>query len=117
MKRLIFFLIGCLLFTSCLHQISRINYNVSVKSSAHANWNIPIKKFENIPDPVASKIGTIKLSDSGFSSHCSEADAMVILKKEGCALNADFINITKEKGPDSESNCYRCSADFYKFKK
>jgi hypothetical protein len=117
MKRLIYFLIVCLFFTNCKHQISRIGYNVNTKSSSYVNCNITIKKFEIIPDSVATKIGTIKLSDSGFSNSCSEADAMVILKNEGCALNADFINISKETRPDKESNCYRCRAEFYKFKK
>lgn len=117
MKRIICFLIVCLFFTGCKHQISRINYNVNTKSSSYVNCNIPIKKFETISDSVATKIGTIKLSDSGFSISCSEADAVVILEKEGCALHADFINITKETRSDKESNCYRCRADFYKFKK
>jgi len=75
-----------------------------------------IRKFDTIPVSVATRIGKIKLSDSGFSNHCSEEDAIVILEKEGCALNADFINIIKENIPDSVSNCYRCSAEFYKFK-
>ena len=117
MKRLICFLLVCLFLVNCKHQISRIGYTVDTKSSSYVNCDITIKKFEIITDSVAYKIGTIKLSDSGFSKSCSEEDAMVILKKEGCALNADFINITKETEPDKESNCYRCRADFYKFKK
>jgi hypothetical protein len=116
MKRSIYLLIVCIFFTNCKHQISRIGYNVDTKSSTYENCNITIKKFEIIPDSVAIKIGTIKLSDSGFSNNCSEEDAIVILKKEGCALNADFINISKETNPDMESNCYRCRAEFYKFK-
>jgi len=117
MKRIICFLIVCLFCTSCKHQISRINYNVNTKSLSYVNCNIPVKKYETISDSVATKIGTIKLSDSGFSNTCSEADAVVILEKEGCAIQADFINITKDARPDKESNCYRCRADFYKFKK
>jgi hypothetical protein len=116
MKRLIFFVIVCLFFTNCKHQISRIRYNVDTNSPSYVNCNITIKKFETIPDSVATKIGTIKLSDSGFSKSCSEEDAMVILRKEGCALNADFINISNESQPDNESNCYRCRAVFYKYK-
>lgn len=107
---------GCLLFTGCKHQISRIGYKVNTKSPMDVNCNIPIIKFETIPDSVAIKIGTIRLSDSGFSNNCSEADAMVILKNEGCALKADLINISKETQPDSVSICYRCQADFYKYK-
>jgi hypothetical protein len=92
-------------------------YNIDTISPSYINCDIPIKKFETISDSVATKIGKIKLSDSGFSLHCSEEDAIEILKKEGCALNADFINILKESRPDSISNCYRCSAEFYKYKK
>ncbi len=117
MKRLIYLLIISLCFANCKHQISRIGYTNNTKSSTYVNRNITIKKFEIIPDSVATKIGTIKLSDSGFSNSCSEEDAIVILKREGCALNADFINITKETKPNRESNCYRCRADYYKFKK
>ena len=117
MKRSVYILIICLFYVSCKHQISRIGYNVDTKSASYADCNIVIKKFETIPDSVATKIGKVKLSDSGFSKRCSEEDAIVILRKEGCALNADFINITKETRPDKESNCYRCRAEFYKFKK
>jgi hypothetical protein len=117
MKRLLYLLIFCIFFTNCKHQISRIGYDVDTKSSTYATCDIEIKKFEIISDSVATKIGTIKLSDSGFSNSCSEADAIVILKNEGCALNADFINISKEKKPDNDSKCYRCRADFYKYKK
>jgi hypothetical protein len=115
MKRLIYCLIIGIFFINCKHQVSRIGYNVDTKGSSYVNCNIPIKKFEIISDSVAIKIGKVKLSDTGFSKYCSEEDAIVILKKDGCALNADFINITKESRPDSVSNCYRCSAEFYKF--
>ena len=117
MKRVIYILTVCLFFTSCKHQISRIGYDVDTKSPSYTDCNITIKKFETVQDSVATKIGKVKLSDSGFSKRCSEEDAMIILKKEGCALNADFINILKESKPDSMSKCYRCSAEFYKYKK
>jgi len=80
------------------------------------NCNVPNKEFDIITDSITTKIGKIKLSDSGFSHRYSEADATVILKGEGCALNDDLINISKETRPDKQSNCYRCHADFYKFK-
>jgi hypothetical protein len=117
MKRLICLIIVSIFIVSCKHQISRIGYDIDNKSPLYAECNITIKKFEIIPDSVATRIGKVKLSDSGFSKRCSEEDAVVILKKEGCALNADFINISKESRPDSVSNCYRCSAEFYKYKK
>lgn len=113
---LLFFLV-ILLFINFKHQISRIGYGADTKSSLYVDCNIPIKKFEIILDSTATKIGTIKLSDAGFSVKCSEEDAVAILEKEGCALGADFVNIVKESLPDNESNCYRCKAEFYKFRK
>ena len=117
MKRLIYFFIVCLFFTNCKHQVSRIGYEANANRSSNENCNIPIKKFEAIQDSVATKIGAMRLSDSGFSYSCSEEDAMAVLKKEGCAINADFINISKESRPDSVSHCYRCRAEFYKYRK
>jgi len=116
MKRSILILTVCLFLVNCKHQISRIGYRIDKKSPAYADCGIPIKKHEKIPDSVATKIGSIWLADTGFSNKCSEADATVILRKEGCALDADFINITNEGKPDEESVCYRCKADLYKFK-
>ena len=114
---LLFFFFILLFFINFKHQISRIGYKVDPKNSLYVNCNLPIKKFENIPDSVATKIGSIKLSDAGFSKNCSEAEAMVLLEKEGCALSADFINISKETFPDKDSRCYRCKAEFYKYRK
>jgi hypothetical protein len=116
MKKIIYLTLACLLLINCKHQISRIKYKVDTKSESYVDCSLPIKKFETIPDSVATRIGAIKISDSGFSYSCNEEDAMVILQKEGCALGADFIVITKEKQPDDESNCYRCRAEFYKYK-
>ena len=117
MKRSVYILIICLFFVSCKHQISRIGYDIDTNSPSYVDCNITIKKFETVPDSLATRLGKIKLSDSGFSKHCNVENAIGILKKEGCALNADFINISKESIPDSVSNCYRCTAEFYKYKK
>ncbi|MEY4876211.1 MAG: hypothetical protein RL708_1360 [Bacteroidota bacterium] len=59
----------------------------------------------------------IKLGDSGFSTICKEQDAINILKRDACGLNANLINITAEIPPSfTGSSCYRCSAVFYKSK-
>lgn len=109
-------LIICWFNSGCKHQVSRFDYMDVAKTATKEDCDIPIKKFEVVADTVATKIGTMRLSDSGFSSTCSEADAMDILKKEGCAIQADFVIITGEKLPDKASNCYRCEAEFYVFK-
>ena len=61
------------------------------------------------------KVGEIRLGESGFSVTCSEADAIEILKNEGCALKANIINITEETRANLWSSCYRCKADFYRY--
>ncbi|WP_243347252.1 autotransporter outer membrane beta-barrel domain-containing protein [Parabacteroides sp. FAFU027] len=102
-----------LLTTGCAHQIVRSGYTVN--KSEYRNCTIEIKKNVIKTDNL-TQLGIIKLGDSGFSLSCSEDEAIKILKKEGCALNADLINITEEKHPDLWSSCYRCTAVFYKYK-
>ncbi len=102
-----------LLTTGCAHQIVRNGY--SINKSDYRNCRIEIKKNFTDTDNF-TQLGVIKLGDSGFSFSCSEEDAMKILQKEGCALNADLINIINEKRPDIWSSCYRCTAVFYKLK-
>jgi hypothetical protein len=76
-----------------------------------------IKKNISIADTLATKIGEVKLGDSGFSVACSEEHAINILIGEACAINADLIIITEENRPDLWSSCYRCRAEFYRFNK
>jgi hypothetical protein len=76
-----------------------------------------IKKNISIADTLATKIGEVKLGDSGFSVACSEEHAINILRGEACAINADLIIITEENRPDLWSSCYRCRAEFYRFNK
>jgi hypothetical protein len=111
MRKPIFYLILAVLISSCSHSIVRTGYQVN--KSDYRNCDIAIRKNLFISDSL-QKLGEIKIGESGFSVSCSEADAIEILKNEGCALNADIINITLEKRPDIFSSCYRCTAEFYK---
>lgn len=111
MRKLIFYLVIAVLISSCSHRIVRTGYQVN--KSDYRNCNIAIKRNLIISDSLV-KLGEIKLGESGFSVSCNEADALEILKNEGCALKADIINITSEKRPDMLSSCYRCNAEFYK---
>lgn len=113
MKKLSIYLILLFLISSCTHQIIRTGYQTDKSESK--NCDIVIKKFMTITDSL-QKVGEIKLGDSGFSVACSEAHALEILRKEGCALNANIVNIVEETRPDFLSSCYRCRAVFYKFK-
>jgi hypothetical protein len=89
-------------------------YGYQKKKLDNIDCNIALVKYQIYSDSVATKIGSIKLGESGFSINCSETDAIKILKREGCSLGADIANIKKESRADIWSSCYRCEADFYK---
>ncbi len=110
MNRTFPFLILIFLFSSCSHRIVRTGY--SDVNPENSNCVVVIKKQMVIPSTL-KKVGEIKLGDSGFSISCSEDQALEILKKEACSLNAGIINIAEESRPDIISSCYRCRAEFY----
>ena len=112
MKKTILYSILIITITSCSHRIVRTGYQV--KKTDYSNCDIAIKKQMLVSDSV-QKVGEIKLGESGFSVSCSEADAIEILKNEGCALKANIINITEETRADFWSSCYRCKAEFYRY--
>lgn len=112
MKKLILYSLLFITFTSCSHRIVRTGYQVN--KSDYSDCDIVIKKQMLVSDSV-QKVGEIKLGESGLSGACSEADAIEILKREGCALKADIINITEETRANLWSSCYRCKADFYSY--
>ena len=114
MKKLIFYLLIALAFSGCKHRVVRIDYDL--KKSDYGQCFISIKRDFTPSDSIAFKVGEILLGETGFSVACSEKRAIKLLQDEGCALGADLINITKEKRPDGWSSCYRCTAEFYKFK-
>ncbi len=113
MKKMMYLLIVGLLFSNCSHRIVRTGYQI--KKSDYTTCDVAIKKTTSIPDSLVTKIGEIKLGESGLAVACSEKHAIDILKGEACAINADLIIITEEKRPDFWSSCYRCRAEFYQF--
>jgi hypothetical protein len=113
MKSIVNFFLVLLLLSGCTHRIVRTGYQTG--KSDYSDCNIAITRFMQVTDSVL-KIGEIKLGESGFSVACSESHAIQILKNEGCAIQADLINIVEENRPDLWSSCYRCRAEFYKFK-
>ena len=112
-KQLFYTLLVIIFLTSCSHRVVRTGYDV--KELSYKNCNVIIKKNKAPSKNIASKVGSIKLGDNGFSIDCNEEDALNILKNEACALNADLIVITKENRVDLWSSCYRCTADFYTY--
>jgi hypothetical protein len=111
LKRIFIYCSVILIFTQCNHSITRIGYGP--KKTVAGNCPIIITRNISNYDTLV-KVGEIKLGDSGFSVSCSEEQAIEILKKEGCSLNANIVLITDEKRSDLLSSCYRCEAIFYK---
>ena len=114
MKRLIYFLAPVLFFSSCAHHIVRSGYQAT--KSDYRICNVVIQKNTSISDSSATKVGEIELRDSGFSTVCNEERALEILKGEACAMDANLIIVTEERRPDFKSSCYRCKAEFYRFR-
>ena len=110
MNRFFPLLILIFLFSSCSYRIVRGGY--SKPNSVHSDCDVIIKKQMSIPTSL-KKVGEIKLGDSGFSTSCSEEQAIGLLRKEACSLKANIINIVDESRPDLLSSCYRCRAEFY----
>lgn len=113
MKNFLYLVALALLFSNCSHKIVRTGYQVS--KADYKACNVIIKKDTVINDTNVTKLGEIKLGDTGFSMVCNEPQAIAILKNEACALGADLVVITEEQRPNIASSCYRCTAVFYKF--
>ncbi|MBD3344545.1 MAG: hypothetical protein GF401_05740 [Chitinivibrionales bacterium] len=110
---LLFLLILICSLAGCTHRVKRIGYNSDTPVST--DCDILIKKNYNYSENEVKVVGKIKLGDTGFSIKCEESDALKILRQEGCAVNADVINIVEEKRADFLSSCYRVTATFLKF--
>lgn len=110
MNKIFSFLILIFLLSGCSHRIVRSSY--SKVNSENSNCVVIIKKQMDIPASL-KKVGELKLGDSGISISCSEKQALEVLRKEACSLNANIINIVEESRPDLLSSCYRCRVEFY----
>lgn len=115
MRRILYLLLSVLLFSNCTHYIARTGYQPN--KSFDTYYDVVIEKNTIVPSNSADLVGQIRLDDIGFSVSCSEEDALEILRKEACSINADLIVITNEIRPNLWSSCYRCSAEFYKYRK
>lgn len=89
----------------------RSGYNGSKK--VETNCNVEITRDKSLVSENAKPVGSIKLGDTGFSTKCSELEAMRLLRNEACQANANLVIITEEKLPALMSSCYNCTAFFY----
>lgn len=60
------------------------------------------------------KVGTIKSTDKGFSTHCSFDEIIEEFKKTCRENGANIIKINEHKLPDIKSTCDRIEATLYK---
>lgn len=111
-KRLKFFgLPFCLLLLGCGASIKRTGYT---KSEIHARkCNVCFALSEDNSISNLKKLGSIKVSDNGFSMQCDEYFVKQIITDDACSMNANIVLITEQKFPNFASTCYRVSADFY----
>lgn len=113
MKKLPLSCLALILSTGCTHKVFRRDYHFD---PAHpANETIVLTKRLPSPDSL-TKVGNISLKDGLWVVDCNELQALKVLKAEAHQLRADVIHIVKEKRPDVQSSCYRCEADFYRYK-
>lgn len=68
------------------------------------------------PTPEKSELlGTIKFSDSGFSTDCDFYSNLSKARKRAREIGANIVKITESKSPDIISSCYRMKVEFYKY--
>ena len=75
------------LVSSCSYKITREGYNAPYTTQTDCNVTItygPLSSIEN----NAQLLGSIVLDDGGFTNHCSESEAMLILKNETNVVTA-----------------------------
>lgn len=111
------FLAVILLFTiGCSHTVKRYGYELTETQQEVGDCDPEFYKEMPVDRDKYEVLGRVRLGDSGFSTKCHEDDAVRILKKEACGLNADAVNITDEKRASFISSCYRAEATFLKRK-
>jgi len=100
----------------CSPGVSRYGYTIKEDQKVE-DCPMPFKLKFSITD--TKKLGNIEVYDHNLiSSNCDIFTVLSILKRDGCYLGADLINITEEKYPDYIwSVCYRVKADFIKIDK
>ena len=72
----------------------------------------PITYRDTNPPPAGYRVvGQVKYGDSGFSVSCGKDTVTERLRQQACNAGANGIRVTKEKGLDLWSSCYRVEAE------
>lgn len=112
--RLAIFPVMLLAFSACAPTLTRSGYDQR-DLRKYSNCEVVIKKNAEFPPEAVRVVGAAKVSDTGFSTDCSEGDVLRMFRVEACQLNADVINIIREERPNFWSSCYRAEAQFLRF--
>lgn len=113
MKYPIFYLLATAMLCSCSHRVTRLGY--TTKKKDYWDCDVPVRKNMKIADTL-QKIGELTLGDCKSKIY-TEEESVALIKKEGCANDADLVNIVEENSKDQWSTCYKCRAEFYIKKK
>lgn len=111
-KSLLICLSLSLLIYSCSPHTERVGYSLSNKVDT-TNCSMKIE-YNNYLLKKSNLIGTYIFSGSLFSSNCSKEVFLDSIKKEGCYLGANLVNIYNIEEPSLFNSCYNAYADFYK---
>jgi V8-like Glu-specific endopeptidase len=63
----------------------------------------------------AKQIGSIEISDTGFTTDCSQTKVVNLARTEASKKGGHAIKITNVNEPDLASTCYRINADVYRY--
>lgn len=99
----------------CAASIHRQGYTLP-EDAELAACEMPIQSNAGSDLNEFELLGEVEVADSGFSTSCDEALVLHRLVLEACYLDADLINITQERRPDSQSTCYQAKAMFLRLR-
>lgn len=108
-------LLSLFILTACSPRISRHGYEFD-PNRAQDRCDIAMTQFREFSEDEVEVLAKVDIGDTGFTITCEESDVLNILKKEGCVIDAEVVNITEEKRADHWSTCYRASAEFLRLK-
>jgi len=110
MTRLLTALLLITMLVSCSHKIYRHGY--VMYPSDYSDCEVPVKKGMQ-RNTGLEKLGEIELGKCKKNKVFTREDAIKYLATEGCAAEADTVNIIEENNPEEWSTCYKCKAELY----
>jgi hypothetical protein len=97
----------------CAHWVSRQGYRPLGGARPDCE---DLTLDDMVLDPAlgSTKIGTVKLRDTGISLWCSKERAFRIFQREACAAGANVVNLIAQESPNIWSSCYRATAELWR---